>query len=509
MPDTPRWIKYAPWLCASLLGLHLLGPRLFPAHALSISYFFQILTPLLALAAALNHLARPVCRMRIHWALISLAIFLWTVGVSLAGWAEVHGLVGGTTSLISNFIYFIYGVPVLLAISAPRDGKSSRLFLSLEATQAILAGILAYMVLFSVLPFEGKPVAAISDDLLARIFHIENIGLAATATLRLFSCRKGSHQRAFYSILSAFLWTYALLIGTYNYFDVYLPQITRTPGSPLDLTVDIPFLLLAFLTLRLSMHRAAFPAQPTPERIHQTTLEMYLDNGSAIFFTLAILALGVHIAQTHFVLGIGGVVAALLSYASRAIVLQSRYAHAQQELQEARDRLEKLSLQDGLTGVANRRSFDQTLLRDWNLAARSLQPLSLILIDVDFFKRLNDNYGHLWGDECLTLIAQTLQTAVPRSSDLLARFGGEEFAAILPATDHLGALVIAERMAAAIAGLRLPNPTEIGEFVSISIGTATHTHTSASSPIQLIEAADQSLYKAKQSGRNRTESLVL
>jgi diguanylate cyclase (GGDEF)-like protein len=287
-----------------------------------------------------------------------------------------------------------------------------------------------------------------------------------------------------------------------------MPSITHLPGAPIDLTIDAPFLLLALLTLRLSA-RLPVPARPAPEFQSETPLEIYFDNGSTIFFTLAILALGVHIAQTHFVLGIGGVIAALLSYALRATFLQSRYARVQQELQEARDRLEKLSLQDGLTGVANRRSFDQTLQQEWSRAARSLQPLSLLLIDVDFFKRLNDNYGHLWGDECLILIAQTLQACLTRSSDLLARYGGEEFAAVLPTTDLAGALIVAEKMAAAITALRLPNPTEIGEFVSISLGASTHAHISAITPFQLIEAADQSLYKAKQSGRNRTESLVL
>lgn len=509
MPDSPRWLKFAPWLCASLLGLHLLGPRVFPAHAQAISYAFQILTPLLALASALYYLACPTCRMRVHWKLISLAILLWTAGISLAAWADTHARTGGTYSLMANFVYFFYGVPVLLAISAPRDGKSSRLFLGLDASQAIIAGLLAYIALFSVLPFAGAPVAIISDDLLARIFHVENFGLAAAATLRLFSCRKGSSQRAFYAILGAFLWTYAFLVGTYNYLDVYAPQITHDPGTPLDLVVDIPFLLLALLTLRLSRRSFVSPTQSVIGQTSQSSLEIYIDNSSAIFFTLAILGLGVHIAQAHFVLGIGGIVAALMLYALRATILQSRYVRSQQELQEARDRLEKLSLLDGLTGVANRRSFDQNLVLEWNRATRSLQPLSLLLIDVDFFKRLNDNYGHLWGDECLTLIALTLQASLSRTGDMVARYGGEEFAAILPATDLSGALIVAERMAAAVADLKLPNPTEIGEFVSISIGATTHTHTAASSPIQLVEAADQSLYKAKQSGRNRTESFVL
>jgi diguanylate cyclase (GGDEF)-like protein len=127
-------------------------------------------------------------------------------------------------------------------------------------------------------------------------------------------------------------------------------------------------------------------------------------------------------------------------------LLQSRYVESQQSLRAALYRLERLSMTDSVTEIANRRAFDYTLDREWNRAQRSREPLSLLLIDLDFFKNLNDRYGHVSGDECLVRIAHTLRAALPREVDVLARYGGEEFAAILPGTDRAGAKTVARKM---------------------------------------------------------------
>jgi diguanylate cyclase (GGDEF)-like protein len=210
--------------------------------------------------------------------------------------------------------------------------------------------------------------------------------------------------------------------------------------------------------------------------------------------------------RQHFYIGMSGIAVALAVYAFRATLLQSRYMQAEQELQTARDKMEAMSLTDSLTGIANRRSFDRTLEIEWRRAIRRKSPLSLLMIDVDFFKNLNDKYGHPYGDACLVEIAQALQSALPRTADLLARYGGEEFGIILSATDSRGADTVAFRMREYIRALHLKNETPIGQFVTISIGVATYEFPHDGNSASLIKAADEALYRAKRHGRDRIEA---
>jgi diguanylate cyclase (GGDEF)-like protein len=176
---------------------------------------------------------------------------------------------------------------------------------------------------------------------------------------------------------------------------------------------------------------------------------------------------------------------------------------------EAQTELERLATRDGLTGVANRRSFDGTLNMEWRRASRESRALSLLMIDVDHFKRYNDTYGHQGGDDCLRRVAGAMSDSVKRSSDAVARYGGEEFAILLPATDPAGAGVVAERIRAAVEALRLPHSgSDIAGHVTVSIGVASATVTSDGVPTQLVGAADAALYRAKKEGRNRVVAAV-
>jgi len=171
---------------------------------------------------------------------------------------------------------------------------------------------------------------------------------------------------------------------------------------------------------------------------------------------------------------------------------------------EAQAELERLATRDGLTSVANRRSFDQTLNTEWRRATRESRALSLLMVDVDFFKPYNDTYGHQGGDECLRQVAAAMSKVVKRSSDAVARYGGEEFVILLPATDPDGALIVAERIRAAVEALHLPHSgSTVADHVTVSIGVASVTVSSEGVPAQLIGAADAALYRAKHEGRNR------
>lgn len=175
-----------------------------------------------------------------------------------------------------------------------------------------------------------------------------------------------------------------------------------------------------------------------------------------------------------------------------------------QQLQDKSEYLRSLAFVDGLTQVANRRRFDRVLSAIWTRYTRDNLPLSLLMIDLDFFKQYNDFYGHQKGDECLQVIASTLRRELPRSQDLVARYGGEEFVCLLPNTDLQEAQDIARRLSDAVAQLELAHEqSTVSNMVTISIGIATLIPTLDMDKQALLQAADKALYAAKQSGRNR------
>ena len=179
-------------------------------------------------------------------------------------------------------------------------------------------------------------------------------------------------------------------------------------------------------------------------------------------------------------------------------------------LKQQSDLLERYAFLDALTGLANRRAFDDKITEEWNRCRRSSSPLSVLLIDVDHFKGYNDHYGHGAGDLCLSNVARALSGCLQRAGELLARYGGEEFVAVLPDSDAGSAAVVAERLRAAVDALKLPHQASAaGDHVTVSLGVATTTPSDASSHADLLAAADGALYQAKAAGRNRWHARTL
>lgn len=177
---------------------------------------------------------------------------------------------------------------------------------------------------------------------------------------------------------------------------------------------------------------------------------------------------------------------------------------AEAALQRANEELARLSTTDGLTGLANRRRLDEALQAEWLRSRREEQHVSLLMADVDFFKRYNDTYGHPGGDACLSAVAKAIRSQLRRPSDLAARYGGEEFAVVLPNTDAGGARHVAELVRGAVEGLALPHAASTAaDHVTISVGVASLVPRDGVSPGELVRRADESLYRAKEAGRNR------
>ena len=186
----------------------------------------------------------------------------------------------------------------------------------------------------------------------------------------------------------------------------------------------------------------------------------------------------------------------------RLVKMQRALVKLAEQLHDANQELQRLSMTDGLTGLANRRMFDETLQREWRRCIRLNKPMSLVMLDVDHFKQYNDLYGHPQGDECLKAIAKKLSKSAPRPADLVARYGGEEFIMVLGETDEDGARWVAERVRQRVALLQLPHAGSKHQFVSVSCGIASIHPTRELSADILLQTADKALYQAKHQGRN-------
>ena len=176
----------------------------------------------------------------------------------------------------------------------------------------------------------------------------------------------------------------------------------------------------------------------------------------------------------------------------------------EEELNRLNRKLEKLSNQDELTGIANRRAFNKTLDTEWKRAQRNKTTLSALFLDIDFFKKYNDHYGHLQGDECLKIVSQVLKKLIKRPADFIARYGGEEFVILLPETNNETAVQLAEKCRIEILNQEIQHElSEVSGFVSVSIGISTVNPSENILPSAFIGDADRMLYKAKECGRNK------
>lgn len=197
------------------------------------------------------------------------------------------------------------------------------------------------------------------------------------------------------------------------------------------------------------------------------------------------------------------VLAAKIRAMQRIIQMRQSLLVLTRKLDSANQELKRLTSLDGLTGISNRRRFDEVLAREWRRAMRQGEELSIIMCDIDYFKHFNDSFGHQQGDECLRQVTKALADSLDRGGDLLARYGGEEFIAVLPGTTLEGASFIAGQMRQAICQLNIPHPDTPFGKITASFGVASAVAMPETDPLNIVGAADTAMYKAKNAGRNR------
>ncbi len=187
----------------------------------------------------------------------------------------------------------------------------------------------------------------------------------------------------------------------------------------------------------------------------------------------------------------------------RLVEMQRQLVSAKHKLDLANTKLKRISTTDALTGIANRRAFDEFSALEWRRCMRKAKPLSLVMLDIDYFKLFNDKYGHQAGDDCLKMVAAKIAHATPRATDLCVRFGGEEFMVVLSETDLDGALCMAERVRQMIAELKIPHYATASKHVAVSCGVVSVLPNEKLSLEAMVKSADVALYMAKRGGRDR------
>ncbi|GGH03965.1 GGDEF domain-containing protein [Silvibacterium dinghuense] len=483
---------------AGLLALHVLSVRL-PGYApVLVGDAILVAMPVLAIFLLCGRLGDIRPHLRFNAWCFSVGLGLWALGMVLFSISDITGRAEPLSDTLAVLCNFLYIVPVLLAVTLTIDEAGFSIFTVLDILQAALLAFLAYTHAFDA-SFSFHSIQNIPVQRLVHCYDFENFGLALIATLRAAAFPRTSRERRFFLLFSTWLWFYAVCAAIYNYFELR----SLASSGVHDLLADLPWLVLCGM-LATVQPREDDQVIDSPSFRGRTAI--FLENSIAILFCLVMLGLGASLMARHLPwLSLAAMALALLLYGLRATIQQVRYASAQQELAAARDHLETLSLEDSLTRVANRRRFDQVLEESFAHSRRTGSPLSLLMLDIDHFKLLNDSYGHRVGDACLVRIAAALEAALNRAGDLPARYGGEEFAIILPDTSGLGAQRVAARIRSAVRALDIRYEEEQPRCVTVSIGIATCTLPGVIRPAHLIEAADQALYQAKQNGRDRVE----
>jgi diguanylate cyclase (GGDEF)-like protein len=482
---------------AGVLGyllVHGLAACLLPESFSPLSTLGVVIAELAAVSACLTVAGKTAGQSRMLWCLLALSILLHATAMSLDMIAEWQGKAATLAPALQVLLGALDGVPLLLAVSLEVGTREDLLFRIMKVILSLATGALFYVLIFAILPIhtnaQPAPLVFVSN-----LFDVLGIFLWIAAMIRVFGADQ-ANERRFFVCLSMFLGSSTILDSVHNRI------LMKHDYVWLDLFLSASPLLLAGVIFMTS-------SRPLPSLYGSPRIGRIIRIGSPVFLSLALLLLGIFVSRSQFYIGTSAVVLSIGCYCAINIILHERAIEAEESLAHANRRLTELVSTDGLTGTSNRRAFDQRIGVEVRAAHRFAQPLSLLLIDVDNFKQLNDAKGHLAGDDCLVQIAQTLYRALPRATDFLARYGGEEFVVLLPATDGFGAATVAHTLHRAISNLYLEHPSSPSGLVTVSIGLSTYDGSVPPDMLGLIHTADQALYRAKRLGRTRTEVLVM
>lgn len=463
--------------------------------AIAISRILTAAAPLLAASCIVWRAWHLEARERSAWGWLAAALLFWSAGQVVETWLGQSNAASNLAVDASDFFYMSAAFPLLLAISSTRQTETIRAMFALDFVQVSLALMLTWVRLFNM----RLPAAQASTEMLW-IYGAECVLLAAAAVLRLATWSTLEERRRI-RLLCSILWIYLPIeLG----MDYATKRWDLRAATPLDLLWSVPFVFGGWRALTMAMDEP--PAKPGKA---QNRLKLMVESLCPLLFTIAVFSLAASIAGQHAVLALSSIFLLLVIQGLHAGLVQLNFLTGQkmllereQQLETANTTLQELSMLDPLTGIPNRRRFTSALEEAWKRAIRTGESVAVLMIDVDFFKGVNDLHGHTYGDECLNMIARALGQA-GRSNDLLARYGGEEFVLLLPETSATGAMTVAERIQHAVGALAILNDASpFDRRLTISVGLGVCSPALGMNPADLVDVADKALYEAKRRGRN-------
>ncbi len=481
-----------------VFSLHVIELLVFGQHWIAAS---RTLTAAMAATAAVSIFVRArfaAWSERTTWLWGGTGMLLWAVAHAVETAIGHSASASVLTVDASDFIYVSALFPLLLAFSTTHETQSLRFIFLLNCAQIALALVLGYVLLYRM-----SLTPALAATVMGKIYGVA-CGLLAVMSILRAMCWITPEERRCIRWISIFLWTYLPIELAMDFATQYKGL---RAGTLLDLTWSIPFGLAGWKALSMPVDRPT--VQSGRMRGKQRILVECL---CPLLMNAGIFALAAAVIRQHVIVGLSAVFSLLIIQGLQAALVQMSFMAGRNqlldretELRTANAALEELTLKDPLTGISNRRRFNATVETSWRRAIRRAHPLSLLMVDIDFFKGVNDLHGHSYGDECLITLAGMMSRLGRRPDDLVARMGGEEFVLLLPDTDCDGASAVAVRLHQAVHELSIVNyASPFDRRLTVSIGIASCIPSAGSDFSAIVDAADQALYSAKKGGRNRT-----
>ncbi|CAN5409023.1 hypothetical protein BH10PSE17_BH10PSE17_26840 [soil metagenome] len=465
----------------------------FPAIAGPTAYVVMVAAPLLAALAAVMRGRRESGTARTAWWALAVTFVVWSAGAFGNLWQEL--VLGHANEMYRNAMlaFNLAAVPITFLLATEwRPAAGRQLVRAMDGLIALTLGSAYFVYPWAMLTERGAPDDA-GVAAMIWLLDAQNLILMAGALVR-WNAAQENAERSLFRTLSLYLIAYVSIIFWNNHFVAGDPSTGPQDSS----VITLAFAVFASLALSRSQSSIA------DRRLHAGFVRA-VRGASPLLLAGALLILSLFLIRVDYLLGTAGVLIAVLGYGVRNTLSQARHIEREDQLEQTTTALQSIAQTDSLTGLANRRAFDQALA---NSRHRTGQQMSVLMIDIDHFKQFNDQYGHPAGDACLREVARVMQRSLGRTGDVLARYGGEEFGVVLHECGMSGALVIAERLRAAVESLLIEHAGSPASLVTVSIGVASGITQDEAHAARLVEVADTALYDAKCDGRNRVASVT-
>lgn len=459
------------------------------------AYVMMVLAPSCAALAALWRGRKESAPSSGGWYAVALALMLWAAGAFANLWNELILDHAGLMYRGAMLAFNLAAVPIAFLLASEWRPLGRRLVRWIDATLSLALGVVYFLLVWSMLTARGAPDEA---GVIAMVWLMDgqNLYLALGALVRWRAADEHT-ERTLFGALASFALVNMLLVFVNNHYLAPNPQMGPEHSS----IVTLGFALFTYLALRHPPYPANLGVHPALVRI--------VRSASPLLLVGALLMVSLVLIRSDYNSGTAGVLIAVIGFGLRSTVSQIRHITRGDILAHEHSRLKSIAWTDALTGIPNRRFLDQALENLGRLHRNNGSSVSVLMIDIDQFKQFNDRYGHPAGDACLRAVALVLQGALARHGDVLVRYGGEEFIALLHDADAAAARVVGERLRSAVQALGISHLDNPAGVVTVSLGLASAPRSGGPdvgttfSAQSLVESADQALYQAKLAGRNR------